>query len=144
MKRIMVAIDFSDITEAILNTAAKIAKAAGAKIILLHSGPLSTPSTNYDTDAQLLFSRKATSSQHIKQLLTDYQERISEIGISVTFRQYFGAVTEAILSEENIARPDLLIMGTHRHGLIHHLIFGCVTQNVINQSICPVLVVPGS
>jgi nucleotide-binding universal stress UspA family protein len=36
---------------------------------------------------------------------------------------------------------DLIVMGTHGHGLIAHMLLGSVADNVIRRAPCPVLTV---
>ncbi|MHC4140295.1 MAG: universal stress protein [Planctomycetota bacterium] len=37
---------------------------------------------------------------------------------------------------------DIIIVGTHGHGGVHHMIFGSVSEGVLRSSSCPVLVIP--
>jgi nucleotide-binding universal stress UspA family protein len=36
---------------------------------------------------------------------------------------------------------DLIVMGTHGHSWLKHLLFGSVTEEVVRQARCPVMVV---
>ena len=57
-------------------------------------------------------------------------------------RILFGRPAESIAGaavEEDI---DLIVMATHGHGGIKRFFFGSVTERVVRQADCPVLVVP--
>ena len=49
---------------------------------------------------------------------------------------------EVILDEANKLNIDLIVVGSHGHGAVYHLMVGSVSQGVLHQSTCPVLVVP--
>jgi len=34
------------------------------------------------------------------------------------------------------------VMGSHGHGMLHHLLVGSVTEGVLKKATCPVTIVP--
>jgi nucleotide-binding universal stress UspA family protein len=53
-----------------------------------------------------------------------------------------GRPAATILDQARKLKPDLIVLGSHGHGLMHDLILGSTAQGVIRRSPCPVLVVP--
>ncbi|HDY68944.1 MAG TPA: universal stress protein [Candidatus Scalindua sp.] len=47
-----------------------------------------------------------------------------------------------ILDESSKLKIDLIVVGSHGHGAVYHLIVGSVSEEVLQRSSCPVLVVP--
>jgi nucleotide-binding universal stress UspA family protein len=41
-------------------------------------------------------------------------------------------------------KGDLLVVGSHGHGFVAHMLLGSVAERVIRQAPCPVLTVRGS
>jgi hypothetical protein len=54
-----------------------------------------------------------------------------------------GTPVEVILREAERLRAELLVLGSHGHGLLHSLLVGSVCQGVLRRAPCSVVVVPG-
>lgn len=149
MERILAAIDFSDTTGAVIQTATALAQGMGATLHIIHTEPPVAAVLNYGIDAQVMslepeingLKRRAEEDQHALDTIRDH---IAERGVPVDSTQLEGATTECILQEARRVAADLIVIGTHEHGLFHHLIFGGVRDSLIQQAHCPVLVVPAA
>ena len=53
-----------------------------------------------------------------------------------------GSVVDVILQKSKQLGIDIIIVGTHGHGGVHHMIFGSVSEGVLRNTSCPVLVIP--
>lgn len=160
MKRILVAVDFSEATVAVINLARQLAKALDAEIHLLHvreviaAAPPGTfgyglagmpelapvsgvPAPGFDSVPQTTPESKTQQSQ-----LVQWQKDIEQAGISVTMHQPSGAVAEEILNQADAINADLIVMGRHGHGAMYHLLMGSVTKGVLKHATRPVLLVP--
>src|SRR5919201_120029 len=135
MKRILVPIDFSDVTPPVINLARQLAKALDAEIHLIHVKEL-TPAA---FAAGMLESGLAEMPQ-----LAPWQKEIEQAGIKVTMHQPSGAVAEVILNQADALNADLIVMGRHGHGAMYHLLVGSATEGVLKRATRPVLLVPGS
>jgi hypothetical protein len=51
---------------------------------------------------------------------------------------------ENILAESRWLQADLIVMGTHHHGMLHDLVMGNLTREILQHAFCPVLVVPAA
>ena len=163
MKRILVPIDFSDVTPPVINLARQLAKALDAEIHLIHvkeltptafaagmleSGlvgmpelaPVSgVPAPGFDSMPQTIPESDSQKSQ-----LVQWQKEIEQAGIKVTMHQPTGAVAEEILNQADALNADLIVMGRHGHGAMYHLLVGSATEGVLKHATRPVLLVPGS
>jgi nucleotide-binding universal stress UspA family protein len=161
MKRILVAIDFSDVTPRVIALARQLAKALGAEIHLVHVKELTAaaaqgtlgyglagmpelapmsgvPVTVFDP------MRKAMpEDEGQKSKLTQWQKEIAQDGIKVSLHEPTGAVAEEILNQADVLNADLIVMGTHGYGAMYNLLVGSTTKGVLKRSARPVLVVPG-
>ena len=63
------------------------------------------------------------------------------IGVTVSFLVWTGDPGESIVSAAEAESVDLVIVGTHGRGTIGRLLLGSVSDHVVRNSPCPVLVV---
>lgn len=161
MKRILVPIDFSDVTPAVINLARQLAKALDAEIHLVHvkeltaataPGPLGyglagvselapmsgVPVPGFEPMPEAISEDEGQTSK-----LAKWQEEIAQDGIKVSLHQPTGAVAEEILNQADALDADLIVMGTHGHGAMYNLLVGSATKGVLKHSTRPVLLVPG-
>jgi nucleotide-binding universal stress UspA family protein len=162
MKRILVPIDFSDVTPPVIDLARHLAKAVDAEIHLVHVKELTAaaapgtlgyglagmselapmsgvPVSRFEPIPQLI-----PEDEDQKSKLLQWQKEIADSGIKVSLHEPTGVVVEEILSEANEINADLIVMGTHGHGAMYNLLVGSTTEGVLKHSTRPVLLVPGS
>lgn len=142
MKKILVPVDFSRVTEATLATAGKMAGAWGSELLLLHVAAPEPEFVGYETGPASVRQAVAhqLSAQH--QQLQSLRQTMSAQGVKVTALLIQGYVTEKILAEAERWPADLIIMGSHGHGGLHHVLMGSVAEGVLRKARCPVMLVP--
>lgn len=142
MKRILVPVDLSEHTDAVVQTAVQLGRALGADITLLHVVYPEPDFISYEPGPPAV--RKAVareiSAEHHK--LHELERRLQADGISTTALLVQGFVTEKILQEIGRLNADLVVMGSHGHSTLHHLLLGSVSDAVLRKSPVPVLIVP--
>jgi len=162
MKRLLVPIDFSDATPRVIHLAQQLAKALDAEIHLLHVRELTaaaTPGTlgyglagmpelapmsgvpvpGFDPMPQPI---SETGDQKSK--LTRWQNEVAQAGINVTLHEPTGAVADEILDQADAVDADFIVMGTHGHGAMYHLLVGSAAKGVLKHATRPVLLVPST
>ncbi len=160
MKNILVPIDFSDATARVIDQAKQAASAFGAEIHLVHVKelmPASPPSSfGYgvagtpelmpmpNSPVPTITPVSPEIDQRQKSKMADWQKEIQQAGVKVFLHVPTGNVVEEILREANTLKPDLIVMGRHGHGAMYNLLVGSVTEGVLKQSACPVLLVPSA
>lgn len=142
MKKILVPVDFSKATEATLAAAGKMAAALSADVILLHVAAPEPEFVGYETGPASVRQAVAhqLSSEH-KQLQS-LRQALEARGIKVTALLIQGYIADKILAEAERWPADLIIMGSHGHGGLHHLLMGSVAEGVLRKARCPVMLVP--
>src|SRR4029450_1437552 len=60
-------------------------------------------------------------------------------GIAVTTEVLFGRAAAAIIEAAETNTADLIVMGTHGHGAVMHVLMGNVAERVVRTVPCPVL-----
>jgi nucleotide-binding universal stress UspA family protein len=139
---ILVAIDLSSASQKILDKAKTLALALPAKVCLLHviEGDPDFPDDEPDS--------QSTSDQGRQEFPMEYKDLQKEVdglrqsGIDTKGLLSQGSVVDVILQKSKQLGIDIIIVGTHGHGGVHHMIFGSVSEGVLRNTACPVLVIP--
>lgn len=149
MKTIVAAVDFSDVTDIILEKAVEFASAIGANVVLFHVSPLVEPwvDTTFETYTIRNSSQPEyaeTEAKRREMLLDAMRDSLRARGVRVEVRLAIGQSPAAIGEALDALQPDLIVIGSHRHGAFRELLLGSVCPRVVRSARCPVLVVhPG-
>jgi nucleotide-binding universal stress UspA family protein len=160
MKRILVPIDFSDVTPPVIDLARQLAKSLGAEIHLVHVRELSAaaapsalgyglagmpefaPMSGVPVPGFGPMQQPIPEDEGQRSKLAQWEKEIAQAGIKVALHEPTGAVAEEILNQADALNADLIVIGTHGHGAMYNLLVGSVTKGVIKHSARPVLLVP--
>ncbi|MHC4267919.1 MAG: universal stress protein [Planctomycetota bacterium] len=139
---ILIAIDLSSASHKILDKAKPLALALSAKVCILHVIEDDPDFLGHEPDLQDTNDQSHQEFPHEhKHLLQDVDE-LREAGIDTRGLLAQGSVIDVILQKSKQLEIDIIIVGTHGHGGVHHMIFGSVSEGVLRNSSCPVLVIP--
>jgi nucleotide-binding universal stress UspA family protein len=140
IKRILVPTDFSANSERALDYATAMAKRFGAAVHLLHVCEVPSMVTgSMDAYAIAYTDWSQRLGEDAERELTRLQTRLT--GIPVTTEVLFGNPARSIVTAATTNAADLIIMGTHGHGPMMHLMMGNVAERVVRMAPCPVLTV---
>jgi nucleotide-binding universal stress UspA family protein len=62
--------------------------------------------------------------------------------VAVTPLLVQGATIKTILQEAIKLKSDMIVIGSHGHGALYKTLVGSVSEGVIRQASCPVVVIP--
>jgi len=139
IKNILVPIDFSDYSKNALKYAVQFAKQFDAKIFLIYvvepiiypadfsMGQVALPSMDID-----LHSRAEVELKNLAKIFTDSVVQIKTI---IKTGKPFVEIND-YAAEKNI---DLIIIATHGHTGVEHILFGSTAEKVVRKAPCPVL-----
>jgi nucleotide-binding universal stress UspA family protein len=142
MKTILVAIDFSDITKGLVEIARNMALAHGASLHLLHVEPPEPDFVGYEAGPQHVRDQVAQDAVHHFKEENALREQLRSEGIDAHSLVIQGPVVEKLLEQADKLSADLIIVGSHGHGAVYHLLVGSVSEGLLMRANCPVLVVP--
>jgi nucleotide-binding universal stress UspA family protein len=141
MKTILVPIDFSDVSGKVVETAAALAGAFGSQVILVHVAEPEPQFVGYDPGP--LSVRMAVAGDiHAEQRRLEAVKVKIGAGADVLALHVQGSIPEEILSLAREHGATLIVMGSHGHGALYHLLVGSVTNAILKAGVCPVLIVP--
>jgi nucleotide-binding universal stress UspA family protein len=143
LRRILVPTDFSKHSDNALRYACAFAEKFGAELILLHvvqdlawfvpeallaAGPLpAAPVEEFAAAARIALQRVVAG--------------LNLPGVAVRPEVVEGVPFDGILRFAKEHEVDLIVMGTHGHTGLAHLLMGSVAEKVVRKAPCPVLTV---
>ena len=144
MKTILVPIDFSDVSNLVVDTAGKFAAAFESRIVLLNVAEPEPDFVGFEPGPPTVRMAVARDFKVEHQQLEKFKARCQAVGGEVTALHIQGPIVEKIIHEAGEQQADLIVIGSHGHGALYDLLVGSVTQGVIKEARCPVVVVPAS
>jgi universal stress protein A len=137
---ILVAVDFSEHAEPVLDAAIEFGKKWGAELHLLHAFdvriPLVTPYEVAIPTAFIEEARKAAASK-----LDALVRRVTAAGVKATSHLSEVPAASAIVDLAADLGVDLIIMGTRGHTGLKHVLLGSVAERTLRHAPCSVLTV---
>jgi nucleotide-binding universal stress UspA family protein len=156
MKKILVAINHSQMNEAVLREAILLAKANPAELMLLHvlsgeeeDSPIRIPAgaeTMYwpawsDFDLKMWHEQWNTYASECLEQLQSLATEVRQAGLTVEFRQLMGSAGRVICEFAESWGAELIVMGSHGHTGLKELLLGSVSNYVIHHTSCSILIV---
>jgi nucleotide-binding universal stress UspA family protein len=159
MENLLAAVDFSQTTETVVEAAAKLAKALGAKLWVVHVTSDETQAMVYEAtqftgyspefvsmpgDVQLARNLSAEEIKREHNELLGISAKLREQGIDAQAILLKGDASKLILEKAAELDAGMIVLGSHGHGLLHKAFLGSVSESVMRHAGCNVLVVPSA
>jgi nucleotide-binding universal stress UspA family protein len=142
LHRILVPTDFSKFSEVALTYAAALAEKFGAELFLLHvvqDLAVFIPDAVAVVPAPVApVEQLATAARNALDRLVQ-EQLLGQLPIHPEVRE--GTPFYEIIRFAREANIDLIVMGTHGHTGLVHVLLGSVTERVVRKAPCPVLTV---
>ena len=137
IKRILVPVDFSAHAARALDYARGLAQKFEASIHLVHV--CEVPTAAIDAYALVYTDWSQQLGVEAERQLLELRAGLGDV--TVTSEVLFGRPPRAILDAAGMNDSDLIVMGTHGHGALMHMLLGNVAERVVRTAPCPVLTV---
>jgi len=140
-KKILVPIDFSDFSKAALKYAVTFAKQYKAKLILVYvmepiiyppdfsMGQITLPTVNFEMDRR--------AKEELEKLAENEITELVDVTTIIKTGKPFVEIIETAKEED----ADLIIISTHGHSGVEHILFGSTADKVVQKAPCPVLTI---
>ena len=136
--KILCAIDGAAIRERILLYAMHFGKKEGAIVHIVHAYQLPEHYVAQDGFEELANAYRAVA----KGVIDDAKEFLEEVGLQVTGEAIEGPPAQVVLEEADRIGADLILVGHRNPKDVTEMLLGSVSQQILNQSRIPVLVIP--
>jgi nucleotide-binding universal stress UspA family protein len=142
MKTLLVSVDFSAATRAVIATAVELAKASDAQVILHHSLTPPIVTTEFGIGAEMVQETIEIAEKGARHQLQHLEDELTAKGLVVTRVLTAGPAAGQILELAARKKADMIVLGSHGHTAFYDLIVGGTTHAVLRKAPCPVLIVP--
>jgi nucleotide-binding universal stress UspA family protein len=142
MKKILVAVDFSDLATLVIDNAIMQAKAFGSEILVIHVEPPMPAFIGNEISPPILSEQNVEEVDRINNDLSAIVRFIEEKGIKASYDYTQGSIIESIVEKADNFNADLILMGAHNHGFLFRAFIGSISSGVMKISKCPVLIIP--
>jgi nucleotide-binding universal stress UspA family protein len=139
---LLVAVDFSAVTDRVIETAAALARQCGGSVTLLHVARPEPDFVGYEAGPQSVRDQVATEFRLQRRMLQDLADRLRRAEVEATPVVVQGSTSETIVDQAARSGAALIVVGTHGRGAMMDLLVGSVSEGVIRRSTIPVVVVP--
>jgi nucleotide-binding universal stress UspA family protein len=139
-QRILFPTDFSPIAEHAFGYALGVAREFGARLFILHV-------INEQADLRGFYLKDHDYEEVEADIATSAQRMMDEFRAGIEgYDNHEGRVITGVPYAEilNVAKEDdaeLIVMGTHGHTGVEHLLFGSTAERVLRHADCPVMTV---
>ena len=135
MSTILVPLDGSPLAEQALPHACRLALITGSRLLLVRAAvPV------VDPDARIT---SRSSVQHAEAYLNAVRDRLQTDGFTVEVASLFSNAVPAILRAAKMHEVSTIVMSTHGRTGLRRMVLGSVTEQVVQESQVPVLIVNG-
>ena len=145
-KRILVAVDDSDISMQVLHEAINLSKEQKAKLRIVHV--VDEYHVDYIGVGIDYVQLETSFKEYGKKVLNNMEEvaRRSKVDFDsqlVELKAHSGRIPEKIIEVAKSWPADLIVVGTHGRRGFHHLLLGSVAEGVVRIAHIPILLIRG-
>lgn len=136
IRKILLATDLSHASDIATDWAFDLASGVGATLLVvsvIDPRDLRLPGGRFRARVDQVRGRREDAAQALV-------ARGARSGVPVTFLVWDGDPGESIVAAAHAERPDLLLVGSHGRGSLGRLLLGSVSEHVVRNAPCPVLV----
>lgn len=136
--KILCAVDLSDDSTEIAEYAASLARAFGAKVLVVYSAPSLSQYVGFHVPP-------STIENFVGEIITGAQKNMEDYiaanfaGVEAEGRVLVGYASEEILKHADEEKCGLIVMGTHARKGLDRMLFGSVAEKVVQNARMPVL-----
>lgn len=151
MKKVLIALDYSDVIAQVAEKASGLAKALGAEVALVHvlsdvtyySSLNYSPILGFDSFSNLDILQ-TNIIDDVRLAAKDFLNRVKEefqlYNAETIVRE--GDFADEILKAAKELNADIIAVGTHSRKGIDKILIGSVAQKVLSKSTIPVFIIP--
>lgn len=144
MKTILAPIDFSDVSDAVVAEASRLARALDGRVVLVTVVQPPVLTHDYMALMENIAEITAAGERNAARQLAQLEDRLGEEKVPAESVQLVGAPIAHITEQAEKFAADYIVMGSHGHTAIYDLLVGSTTHGVLLRAKCPVVIVPAA
>ena len=142
MKTILAAIDFSDVSDSVIDMAKQLATAFESRLLILHAAAPDPAFVGYEVGPQNERDWRASKLHEEHSKLSEIAQDLRRSGIDVLPKLEQGSTVEVLQKEIDRNKVEMLVIGSHGHGAMYDVLVGSVTKDALKTLKVPIVVVP--
>jgi nucleotide-binding universal stress UspA family protein len=139
LENILIPTDFSQVSLKALTYGAAMARQFGATLSLLHVVEPTPPFTGLEGVPLAVDVSQETSDAESR--MAEYAANYVPSDVAVTSLVRHGSAAHEISDFAKTHNIDLVIASTHPHNRVSRAMFGGITERIVHQAPCPILIV---
>jgi len=139
MKSVLAPVDMSHAAADVVSEAGALAGNLAGRVLLLHVVAPPEAINEYAIESERMADEETKEAERS---LERWRLRLREQGVNAEATVVHGPPVSMILEEAARTNADYIVMGSHGHGALYHLLVGGTAGGVIRKATCPVVVVP--
>jgi nucleotide-binding universal stress UspA family protein len=144
IQKILVTVDFSDLSTAVAGRAADLALAFKSEVYIIHIIPPTPIYSGSEISPPVIMDYTLEEWRTEQRDLDSMADYMKQKGIKAETILLSGPISEIILSKAMELNIDLIIVGAHSHGFLYRAFIGSVSEDLLKRAPCPIMVIPGS
>lgn len=140
--RILVAVDFSSVTDRVMDIARDLASRTASHVYVLHVAEPEPDFVGYDVGPDVVRDQVAEEYRREHRQVQRLADSLRSGNVGATALLMQGSIVETIIREADRLDADLVVVGSHGHGAVFDLLVGSISEGLVRRSSRPVLVVP--
>lgn len=141
-KNILALVDFSELSDTIVERAAELARLYRAKCWLLHVASPDPDFVGYEAGPQYIRDDRAEMLREERQKLSEYEDLLTKQGIECEALLVQGSINSTIMEEINNLEIDLVVVGSHGRSMLYELMVGSVCEYLLKNAKVPLVIIP--
>ena len=140
--KVLAAIDLSRASSYVVEAVHRVATATDAEVHLLH---VVTPLPSIaGPEFQPVMEPMGLADSYLDEQdqLNGLMSQLTDVGVNAKALIATGNPVSAVLREAKRLEAELIVVGSHGHGLLYDALLGSVSTGILRKSPIPVLVVP--
>lgn len=142
MRSILVPVDFSNATDLVLQAAATMAKALDAEVTVLNVAPRESDVLGQQLIRKVITEPVPEDVKEQDDKLMACTRQLEDDDVVVKPLLVRGDRVRTIMREVEREKAGLIVMGSHGRGALYRRVMGSVSEGVMREAKCPVLIIP--
>jgi len=137
LARILVPVDFTDVSRRAVDYARAIARRHESSLVLAHVVEELSP----HTQPEVVWFEQLSVLKPAEEQLQEWGRELESAGVPTRTEFLTGAIQEEVLNTADKEASDLIVLGTHGREGIQRLFFGSDAEGLYRHAKCPIFVV---
>lgn len=142
MKNLLLAVDVKSTDRLLIDFAILMAEKFHSKVWIIHIAAPDPDFVGYGVGPTYIRKSRAEELKKEHKELHSYLSRFDERSVTADALLIQGPTIEMLEEEIKKLKIDLLIMGSHKHGLLYEMFVGNTTIDMVKKHAIPMMIIP--